>query len=458
MWTSGHIHANEGAAPSRPVFDTVIRRTPPAPPSVMPKAAPRAAPAAAARPSEASDGGTPIGTDVAVRPVDAVVVSAARIDIEGPRTRFLLTMSKGVRVEVFTLANPYRVVIDLPDVAFTLADGTGRTGSGLVTAFRYGLFADRKARIVLDAAGPVRIEKAVMTPNGGPPNGGGSAVELAITLAAISPEAFGSGTGAGLAPSGSGSASAARPQVYEDGAKPPSERPVVLIDPGHGGIDPGALGASNLLEKAVVLSVAQKVRRRLEATGRYDVRMTRTGDVFVSLDQRVMMSREMGADLFISLHADSIASKTYAPIVRGASVYTLSEQASDEQSQRMAEKENAADLLAGVDLGQSDDGDDVRDILIDLMKRETSNFSAEFSRQLTASMSKSIEMSRDPQRSAAFKVLRQTHAPSVLVELGFMSNAADETLMQQSEWQGKVAQSIVTAIESYFDRRTAIAP
>lgn len=386
-------------------------------------------------------------------PVDAVVVSAARTDTDGPRTRFLLTMSRGVRAEVFTLANPYRVVIDLPDVAFTLADGTGRTGSGLVTAFRYGLFADRKARIVLDAAGPVRIEKAVMTPNGG-----GSAVELAITLAAISAEAFGSGTGAGLAPSGSASASAARPQVYEDGTKPPSERPVVLIDPGHGGIDPGALGASNLLEKAVVLSVAQKVRRRLEATGRYDVRMTRTGDVFVSLDQRVKMSRELGADLFISLHADSIASKTYAPIVRGASVYTLSEQASDEQSQRMAEKENSADLLAGVDLGQSDDGDDVRDILIDLMKRETSNFSAEFSRQLTASMGKSIEMSRDPQRSAAFKVLRQTHAPSVLVELGFMSNAADETLMQQSEWQGKVAQSIVTAIETFFDRRTARAP
>ncbi len=208
----------------------------------------------------------------------------------------------------------------------------------------------------------------------------------------------------------------------------------------------------------MVLAVAQKIKRRLDAIDRYDVRLTRTGDVFVSLDQRVKLSREAGADLFVSLHADSIASKTYAPVVRGASVYTLSEQASDEQARLMAEKENASDLLAGIDLNANREGDEVRSILIDLMKRETANYSADFSRMLTSSMKKTVSLSREPQRSAAFKVLRQTHAPSVLIELGFMSNAADETLMRQSDWQSKVAQSIATAIESFFDKRTARAP
>jgi N-acetylmuramoyl-L-alanine amidase len=445
---AGYVVANDESAPPRPVFDTVITRTPAAKPK--PKAAPKPATAGIS-----TDGATAtaVGAPSLAGAVAGatVEVQAVRVEGDAARTRIAVSMSKGVRAEVFTLANPYRVVVDLPDAAFTLPDGTGRAGAGLISAFRYGLFAERKSRIVLDAAGPVRIDEARMAARGS-----GPAVDLTISLAPVSAEAFGAGTGAGVTAAG---AAAAKPPVFEDaGAKPASARPVILIDPGHGGIDPGALGASNLLEKAVVLAVAQKIKRRLDALGRYDVRLTRTGDVFVSLDQRVKMSREAGADLFVSLHADSIASKTYAPVVRGASVYTLSEQASDEQARLMAEKENASDLLAGIDLNASSEGDEVRSILIDLMKRETANYSADFSRMLTGSMRKAVSLSRDPQRSAAFKVLRQTHAPSVLVELGFMSNEADETLMRQADWQSKVAQSIAAAIETFFDKRTARAP
>ena len=446
---SGYVLANEEPAPPRPLFDTVITRTPPAAAKAKTKPKPAVAPAAAGAPVAA---GAPAAVGGATD-APSVTVPAVRVEGDRTRTRIIVSMSQGVRAEVFTLANPYRVVIDLPDAAFTLPDGTGRTGAGLIAAFRYGLFAERKSRIVLDAADPVRIEEAKMTASGK-----GGAVDLTIALAPTSAAAFGSGTGAGIDLGAAGN-TASKPPVFEDaGAKPASARPVVLIDPGHGGIDPGALGASNLLEKVVVLAVAQKIKRRLDALDRYDVRLTRTGDVFVSLDQRVKLSREAGADLFVSLHADSIASKTYAPVVRGASVYTLSEQASDEQARLMAEKENSSDLLAGIDLNANREGDEVRSILIDLMKRETANFSADFSRMLTGSMKKAVSLSREPQRSAAFKVLRQTHAPSVLIELGFMSNEADETLMRQSDWQSKVAQSIASAIESFFDKRTARAP
>ncbi len=380
----------------------------------------------------------------------AVAVQRAKLEGDGVRTRFVLSLSKGVRSEIFTLSSPYRVVIDIPDTGFALPDGTGRTGAGLVSSFRYGLFAERKARIVLDATAPVRIDAARMTA------GQGQAVDLIVEIVPTTAEVFGAGTGVGIA---SGSAAETRPQVYDEGApKKPSAKPVVLIDPGHGGIDPGAIGVTNLLEKTVVLEVAQRLKRRLEATGRYDVRMTRSGDVFVSLDQRVKLSQEIGADLFISLHADSIASKAFAPVVRGATVYTLSEHASDEQARAMAEKENASDMLAGLEVGGAQEEGIVRNILIDLMKRETANYSAEFSGILTSSMRTTVSLAREPQRSAAFKVLRQTHAPSVLIELGYMSNEADESLMRQPAWQAKLAQSIAGAVASFFERRTARGP
>ncbi|MGE0855644.1 MAG: N-acetylmuramoyl-L-alanine amidase [Hyphomicrobiaceae bacterium] len=378
----------------------------------------------------------------------AAVVTNVSLGGDGKRTTVSVALSRGVRAEVFTLAAPYRVVIDLPAVGFRFGAGTGSEGRGLVTAFRYGLFSDERGRVVLDAGGPVRIENPRMSA------AGGDAVVLTIELVPIGAAEFGRGTGTGVA-------SATPRGTVHEGPAPgvrASGRPVVLIDPGHGGIDPGALGASNLMEKTVALSVAQKVRRRLESTGRYDVHMTRTGDVFVPLDKRLAMSRDLGADLFISLHADSIASRTYAPVVRGATVYTLSERASDEQARLMAEKENASDLIAGLSEAAGDDNDEVRGILIDLMKRETANFSADFSQTLVNELGRSISMSRDPRRSAAFKVLKQTHAPSVLVELGFMSNAADEELMKQAEWQGKVAGSVVAAVEAFFKRRLANGP
>ena len=221
----------------------------------------------------------------------AIVAKRAEITTAAGSTKFLLGLSAGVRAEIFTLSKPYRVVVDLPDVAFHLPEGTGLQGNGLIAAFRFGLLAEGKARVVMDTTGPVVIKRADMTGKGG------TAVELVIELASTSVQSFGSGTGGGRA----APAAKADPTPAPKALKGERAKPVILIDAGHGGIDPGAAGSGNLKEKTLVLAVAQALREQLAAGRRYDVRMTRVSDVFVSLDQRLRMSRELDADLFISL-------------------------------------------------------------------------------------------------------------------------------------------------------------
>jgi N-acetylmuramoyl-L-alanine amidase len=380
------------------------------------------------------------------------VATATGADLAGDayRTTFKLDLSAGVTAEIYTLANPYRVIVDLPDVQFRLPEGTGQNGSGLVRAFRFGLFAEGKARIVLDTTGPVRIERAAMTAK----NDG---IAFSFDMVTTDPASFGLGTGADKA------AAESAPKPLADAAAIPPKpaapgKAVIVIDPGHGGIDGGATGASNILEKTVVLAVAKELGRQLAATGRYEVHMTRASDVFISLDQRLALSLAHGADLFISLHADSLAEASVAQTIRGATIYTLSERASDEQARRMAEKENASDLVAGLNVAEGEGGDEVKSILIDLMKRETANFSADFSNVLVRKLKSATSLSRVPQRAAAFKVLKQTHAPSVLIELGYLSNADDEKLLNSPEWHRKTAASITKAVDTYFAKRTATSP
>lgn len=384
------------------------------------------------------------------QPAAAADALETHLTVTGRSTIFELTMSEGVTAQAFTLANPYRVVIDLPDVIFRLDPAAGQTGAGLISAFRYGLFASHKSRIVIDTKGPVVIHSANMTRVKG-----SSAVKLAIALMPTDAQSFGGGTGAGMA------AASQEPNFESAFEAPPDKKPlnakpVIVIDPGHGGIDPGAIGPNNVNEKTIVLSVAMQLKEALEKTGLYDVRMTRHDDVFVSLDDRLKFSRAAGADLFISLHADSI--ETSAGSIRGATIYTLSSKASDTVARIAAEKENASDLLAGIENIEEGNDDQVKSILFDLMKRETSNFSSDFSQLLAKRLRKEITMSRVPRRSAAFKVLKQTDSPSVLVELGYISNRSDEEQMLTPEWQSKVADAIAGAVQIYFNKRTASRP
>ncbi len=375
----------------------------------------------------------------------SVVATDAAIKGDKSGTEFAITLSRGVTLEVFTLANPYRVIIDMPDVTFQLPEKAGRRGKGLIKAYRYGLFAARKARVVIDTVLPVGIENAeLLAAERG-------AVRLELSLKPIDAATFGAGTGA------SKSSARRTKRASRIKSKKGASRNIVVIDPGHGGIDPGALGKSNVYEKNVVLAVAKLLKSELEKSTDYTVLMTRTEDVFVPLDKRLEFSEENDADLFISLHADSIADQRYASRVRGATVYTLSAKASDETARRMAEKENNADAIAGLPRMDDKEDGDVRDILIDLVKRETANFSADFSNTLVGRLSEQVRLSSKPQRSAAFKVLKQTGTPSVLVELGYLSNSEDEKRLTSAKWRTDVTQSIAKAVDAYFDRRTALA-
>ncbi|MEQ1612297.1 MAG: N-acetylmuramoyl-L-alanine amidase [Hyphomicrobiaceae bacterium] len=394
---------------------------------------------------------TKLGTVVVTQPGPiATRMIGVKFNGDASRTRVVFDVTAAVKPTVFLLGDPTRVIIDVPDLQFKFAVSDVPVGHGLVTAWRYGLFATRKSRIVLDVAGPVRVERAQMATGAA-----GQPMQLVVELVATDAAAFDAAVKA--------QPQHARP-VLKSGsfdelpaaAGKVNAKPVVVIDPGHGGLDPGAV-VGGITEKSVVLAVARQVRAFLLASGRYDVAMTRSTDVFISLDHRLRTSERLKADLFISIHADSVGEINLAQSVRGATVYTLSEQASDEQARLLAEKENAVDLLAGLERGKGEGQDQVRNILVDLMKRETANFAHDFRGMVVNELRRHVPMARDPQRAAAFKVLKQTQTPSVLIELGYMSNVQDQKLLHSAEWQKQVGGSIAASVEAFFAKRPATA-
>jgi len=224
----------------------------------------------------------------------------------------------------------------------------------------------------------------------------------------------------------------------------------VVLDPGHGGLDTGTVAASGETEKAIVLEFAQVLRDKLEKSGKYRVAMTRTDDNFVPLAERVRLARAWQASLFISIHADAFAHHDDA---RGATVYTLSETASDAEAARLADAENRADVIAGVDL--SDEPGDVADILIDLAQRETKTFSTHFARTLVSELKTAARLHKNPLKSAGFRVLKAPDVPSVLVELGYVSSPQDLRLMTSDAWRSKAADAVVHAVTTFFMTKLA---
>jgi N-acetylmuramoyl-L-alanine amidase len=229
-------------------------------------------------------------------------------------------------------------------------------------------------------------------------------------------------------------------------------RPLIVIDPGHGGPDTGTkAGGGEIMEKNVVLDFSMTLRDQLEKSGRYRVVMTRTDDTFIPLAERVKFARQRQAELFISVHADALPKSEGD--VQGATIYTLSDTASDAEAARLAEAENRSDVIAGIDLAK--EPDDVADILLDLAHRETKTFSHAFARLLVGEMKNTVRLHRKPLKSAGFVVLKAPDVPSVLIELGYMTNRSDLKLLTSEAWRAKSAATMVQAVEQFFRTRLA---
>jgi N-acetylmuramoyl-L-alanine amidase len=371
---------------------------------------------------------------------DFPVASDVRLGGDDAQTRLVVDLSQKIELRAFTLANPYRVVIDMPQVTFQFPPKTGENGRGLIKAFRFGLVMQGGSRMVIDLARPARVDKVfVMEAANDQP------ARLVIDLAATDREAFMRAVALeNRAPE------TRKAERVDDHKGDP--RPLIVLDPGHGGIDNGTKAPSTgEMEKTIVLAFTLLLRDKIEKTGKYRVAMTRTDDSFVALGDRVALARSRQAALFVSIHADAL--RRAEGDAQGATVYTLSERPSDARAARLAEAENQADAIAGLDL--SSEPKDVAGILIDLARRETKSFSLQFAQAVVGELKPSGRLHPNPLRSAAFVVLKSPDVPSVLVELGYVTNKSDLKSLISPEWRDRTADLIVLAVDKFFTTRMA---
>ena len=348
-----------------------------------------------------------------------------------------IRFSEPVEYRFFNLSQPERLVIDLPVMDWALPPAhveqvVRRIES--IDAVRHGSFRPCTYRIVFDLKHPIAIADATVVPDR-------SAYRLRIAWTSahlFRPQKFGQHRVVPLP--------RPRPDVSE-----PYQPPLIAIDPGHGGQDPGTIGPGGSREKHITLRAAKLLADRLQGTGQYRVLLTRRDDRFLRLRDRTTIARRAKADLFLSLHADSAPSND----ARGLSVYTLSSQASDQEAAALARRENMADVLGGVDL--TDEPDQVVSILIDLAQRETRNRSVRVANHVVTAMVGRVDLLSRPHRQAGFAVLKAPDVPAVLIELGFLSHRAEEKLLHSSAHLSRIVDGIVTAIDQYFDTLARIS-
>jgi N-acetylmuramoyl-L-alanine amidase len=367
------------------------------------------------------------------------IVMSVRIGEHPDRTRLVIELSDPVKIRTFTLSNPDRVVIDLPEVTWHLGAPPRPSGYGAVKSYRYGLFRPGNSRIVLDLTQPVSVGDALVIPPSA-----GYGYRVVIDLFPVAQDKF-------IARAGWPADLKAREAAAERQAERPrapvrvGTKKIIVIDPGHGGIDSGTNGVNGMEEKNLVLAEGLRLKKALLEQGRYIVHMTRDSDVFIPLKERVAIARSDHADLFISLHADSNPDSD----VTGLSIYTLSNSGSDKEAAALARKENQSDVIAGVDL--SGENAQVAPILIDLAQRDTINKSVHFATIALAALSHVTDiLPRSPHRSAGFAVLKAPDIPAVLVELGYLSNRSDARQMNTAAWRARVAEALATAVDRQF--------
>ena len=362
------------------------------------------------------------------------------------RTRVVINFDREPDISTMLLEHPHRLVVDMPKTVFAF-DKKSVEPRGLVEDVRYGMLDAARSRLIFSLRGPFAVERIDVIKNDNSPG-----YRLVADLVASSDRKFAedlktqNATTASTETTPKGDRlAAATPDQVNKAPKPFT----VVIDPGHGGIDSGAESASGIMEKNVTLMFAQQLRDELAKIPGLRIELTRSDDTFLRLTERVRVARQYEADLFISLHADRINRRS----IRGATVYTVSDKASDAESRAMADRENRADAVAGITF--DNETPEIADILMDLTRRETHTFSLSFAKTVVKSLKKDVNMINNPHRFAGFQVLRAPDVPSVLVEIGYLSNAEDEKLMLDPAWRTHVATRLATAVGEFAGLKTA---
>lgn len=417
---------------------------------------------------------------LAAVPARAASVVDVRIAAGSAGTRVTVALSQPAAFHVFTLSGPDRVVVDFRDLSWRAIDAGDDVGGGLVSKVRHGPFDPHTLRLVLDLSGPARVAGATLRPgaparfvldlqpsdaaaftaalhravDGGPDSGPDGAAPVAATASATPAARPADPPAAPFLPPVPPDEGASlrvpvalRPPVRPAPPTPvaPAGKPLIALDAGHGGIDPGTTGVGGLYEKTITLATARAVAAVLEASGRYHVMLTRDSDVFVPLFQRVAKARSAHANLFISLHADSASSSD----ADGASIYTLSDKASDREAAVLAAKENRSDAIAGVNL--ENQNDQVASILISLAQRATINQSSLFAGDLVHEMrADRIRLRARPHLEAGLAVLTAADTPAVLIEMGYLSNPVDAKLLTEDSHRRVIARAILAAVDDFF--------
>ena len=379
------------------------------------------------------------------------IASNMRLHDHDTHTRLVLELSEQIDFSLFRLADPYRIVIDLPELDWAVGN-SGPGAVGLVKAVRFGQLQAGNARIVVDLAGPANIKNAFVLPaTGGTPFRfvvDFEPMARAQFMALVGPQhrvgqfAAGTQTAAAQPTPAKAAPKEVKPEVKA--ATKEVRKKLVAIDPGHGGVDPGAIGVSGIYEKIITMAAAQQLKERLERTGRYSVILTRDRDVSLGLGERRDIARAAQADIFMSLHADFMANKT----MRGLSVYTLSEKASDKEAEKLAEQENSADSIIGVDLTR--ESQEVRHILVDLAQRESMNLATKLATNLINELQREVTLVPNSHRFARFAVLKSPDIPSVLIEMGYLSNRDDETALKKDAYRSKLMAAVVRGLDLHF--------
>ncbi len=380
-------------------------------------------------------------TDVATASIPAdvspLVAYSGRIAGDDARTRLILDFDRRPEISVHYVANPYRILIDLPDTVFALKKDE-IAARGLFSDIRYGGMAAGKSRIVLTADRPASVVASEVRKEEG------GSYRLVVDTAIVTEDAFSKLISGQTWKDAAAVTETAGGPVLPGAAADDDGSFVIAVDAGHGGIDNGAQGATTgTHEKAVTLAFARELTAALNAGPTTKAVLTRDKDEFLSLSQRVQLARNQGANLLISIHADTLRQKD----IRGATVYTISDKASDSLAANLAARENLSDEIAGMPF--QDEPAEVADILIDLTRRETQAFSINLANEVVDAFEGEVKLINNPHRHAGFRVLTAPDVPSVLLELGFLSNKDDEQLLLDPAWQKKVAGLIAEAVQRY---------